>query len=180
MKYFFVALCLFSMSNAVELFYDDGTFGGMSNGLSGVWFHTEDFFSSASTIQLTGVEMWFYHHSSYPWDTAEFYLEIWSGDDESFLEEQLYQSLETAIHYSPVLVDVSQENITVGSDFWILENTELSAGGWPSAILDGSPPIIPHSYGNEGWIITGDMFFRCFADELSIESISWGALKTVF
>ncbi len=180
MKYFFVALCLFSITNAVELYYDDGTPQWLSYGNAAVWFYTEDFFPPASSVQITEVEMWFYHHSSFPWDTAEFYLEIWSGDDETFLEEQLYQSLETAIHYSPILIDVSLENIVAESDFWIFENTELSAGGCPSAILDGSPPVVPHSCGNEGWITEGDLLFRCFADEMSIESISWGALKTVF
>ncbi len=180
MKYVLLGLCLFSLVSATELFYDDGTPQWINYGGAAVWFHLEDFFPPACSVELTEVEMWFYHNSSYPWDTSEFNLEIWSGNDETFLEDLLYQSVETAVHYSPVLIDVSQENIVAESDFWIYENTEFSAGGWPSAASDGSPPIIPHSYGNEGWIITGDLLFRCFADELSIESTSWGELKTIF
>ena len=180
MKYVLVALCLFSLANAVELLYDDGTPVWINYGGASVWFHLEDFVPPATTVQLTQVEMWFYHDSSYPWDTSEFYLEIWSGDNETFMVEQLYQSLQNAVHYSPVFIDVSQENLVTDLDFWIWENTEFSSSGCPSTILDASPPVVPHSCGNGGWITEGDLLIRCFADEMSLESTSWGELKTIF
>ena len=181
MRYILLVMCFFSLSNAVEMYYDDGTAASVliEAGSRGVWFHINDFFPYSSEVKLSSVEMWFFENSYYPWDTDQFRLEIWSGD-ESGPVTLLYSSTQTAIHNVPVLIDVSQENIIVNSDFWLTENTTFSVDGSPSPLMDGSPPAIPHSCGYTGWITDGDLLFRCSADEMSLEATSWGMLKVLF
>ncbi|MCK5785778.1 MAG: hypothetical protein KAH54_04360, partial [Candidatus Sabulitectum sp.] len=87
------------------LLYDDGTaawltWGGMYRG---VWFNIQDFNPSAAGTMIYQSEFWFYHHSSYPWDTSDFYAEVWNGDSAG-PTSLLDQTLAAAVHYAPVYV----------------------------------------------------------------------------
>src|SRR5512136_2944658 len=74
--------------------YDDGTAClSIWGSYRGVWFNADDFFpSGCSELLVDHLEFWFYHHSSYPWDTASFYAELWNGDDASGPSAQLEQT----------------------------------------------------------------------------------------
>ena len=91
-------------------------------------------------------DLWFYHHSSLPWDTSDFYLELWNGDTEG-PSTRFNQVQATAIHYSPLIYtyDTSSYHLHLDDNFWCLVNTEMSSGGWPSIISDMQQGTIYHS-----------------------------------
>ena len=113
-------------------------------------------------------ELWFYHHSSYPWDTASFCCEVWNGEI-SMPTTQLDQTSVTALHYAPCYADYSPCLYTE-PQFWILINTEMSSGGWPSVLGDNTPQSSDHSFFSddfvmwEPWVMQGptanDFFIR--------------------
>jgi len=177
-------------TDADYLQYDDGsanwlTWGGMYRG---VWFNTEDFVPGMDGFLLDFSEYWMYHHSSYPWDTSDFYAEIWNGDYMSPLVQLDAQTV-TAIHYAPVFANYATP-IEAEMDFWALENTDMSAGGWPSVLGDATPPAVDHSYFSDDFYVwepwsdgtnTGDYFIRVegeFIDALDI--VTWGGIKAIF
>ncbi|MCD4706148.1 MAG: hypothetical protein K8S62_00230 [Candidatus Sabulitectum sp.] len=55
-----------------ELAYDDGTAYWLTwAGLyRGTYFIPEEFYLSIQDCMVEGAEFWFYHHTSYPWDTS--------------------------------------------------------------------------------------------------------------
>jgi hypothetical protein len=169
--------------------YDDGTAHWLSWGglYRGVWFDVTDFFPGGTGFYASYLEFWFFHHTSYPWDTASFYAELWNGDAAG-PSAQLNQTSMIATHYSPVHANFSPGIITE-ADFWGLVNTSMSSGGWPSILGDNSPNPTSHSFYSddfiiwEPWIVVGatasDYFVRV-AEALAIESESWGTIKGLF
>lgn len=167
--------------------YDDGSAYWLtwSGQYRGVWFHLEDFLPGGS-IGICGIQYWFYHHASYPWDTASFMSELYQGTSEapSIL---LYEESVTAIHYTPCFAD--PDDVWVYQDCWILEDTEMSSGGWPSMLGDNSPQVVSHSFFSddfivwEPWIISGstanDLLVRATAG-LGLASMTWGAVKAIY
>ncbi|MCD4707832.1 MAG: hypothetical protein K8S62_08840 [Candidatus Sabulitectum sp.] len=155
------------------------TWGGMYRG---TWFHVEDFIPGATDFLVEWVDLWFYQHPSFPWDTNQIFVELWSGDGTGPVEflagEQvtaLLQPAVTRVYFDPP--------VETGPDFWCLLNTEFSAGGWPSVLLDGTPS--EHSFYSDDFIVwephsLGDYFISVGNDTESLQRTSWGALKTTF
>jgi hypothetical protein len=126
----------------------------------------------------------------HPWDTGSFYCEVWNGDYMAPLV-QLNQLLLNAIHYAPCYA-VYTPSIECESNFWVLVNTEMSGGGWPSLIGDDSPPspsVGDHSYYSDDFFVWepwssadegGDYFIRTNFDATSIERSTWGGIKVMF
>ena len=168
--------------------YDDGTafwltWGGLSRG---VWFDVTDFEPMDEAWGLGMVELWFFCHSSYPWDTASFYLEIYGGD-EGGPEDQISQTSVTASHMGPTMVYFDPP-LDVPDDFWVLVNTEMSAGGWPLLYGDDGPNFTGacHSFTSDDFLVYepwdfGDFFIRCHGLPVSsLTETTWGALKRLF
>jgi hypothetical protein len=172
--------------------YDDGTawwvtWGGLYRG---TWFHTADFYSESCEFMLGGAEFWFYQQPGYPWDTDQFIAEVYNGA-QSGPEELLYDTTVTAAHMTGVII-FPADSILTGPDFWLVENTELSGGGWPSISADGTPNASSHSFFSEDgeewepWIVGGetacDYLIRAHGSpvDLSLQSETWGGIKTLF
>lgn len=171
--------------------YDDGTacwltWGGMYRG---VWFHLEDFSPGCGDFLADTLEYWFYHSGS--WDTCSFYAELYSGGSGG-PEIELFSTSVTAGHYCPTYVEVSPP-VQTGGDFWIIVDTEMSSGGWPSLLGDGTPnsQFGSHSFLSddfmiwEPWIIQGpeadDYMIRAHGIPiLGLEEETWGAIKGLF
>jgi hypothetical protein len=174
------------------LSYDDGsahwlTWGGLYRG---VWFDATDFDPLAIHFYAGYMEYWFFHHASYPWDTASFYAELWNGDAAGPVD-QLNQTSMIATHYAPVHANYSPTILT-DVEFWGLLNTSLSSGGWPSILGDNTPHIPSHSFYSddfiiwEPWIVIGatasDYFVRASGNlsPYALESASWGFIKGMY
>ena len=175
-------------SDADWLTYDDGTpnwytWGGVYRG---VWFNCEDFIPGAVGISVTQSEVWFYHgvSSGNVWDTSDVYIEIWNGDSMAPVT-QLDQTMGVAAHYAPMYTTYATP-LMGEANLWCIVNTELSAGGWPSVLGDGTPGV--NSFFSDDFIIWepwGDMGDYMIAIEGDIDpgalsSSSWGSLKAAF
>ncbi|MCK5841825.1 MAG: hypothetical protein KAH31_06645 [Candidatus Sabulitectum sp.] len=174
------------------LVYDNGTaqWTTWDGRYRGVWFNIYDFVPGWMGCEISETELWFYHHVSYPWDISEFTMELWNGGSTG-PEVFLFDSTATALHYAPANIEISQE-VIAESNFWCLQNTELSSGGWPSILADhGTPGSIYHSYFSD--TLSGvwqpfdragpsDFFVRIYADFLyeNFQRTTWGEIKTVF
>ena len=180
-------------ANEDLLQYDDDiaiwlSWGGLYRG---VYFELDDFFSPVpSGFVIDRVEFWFYHSPYYPWDTSNFYAELWSGSGSPTSLEG--SALLTATHMSPVQWTVTPP-CTLGTDFWVILNSELSAGGWPSIVGVGTPNPENHSFFSddfmvwEPWIITGstasDYFCRVYGEPVDItalDQMTWGLVKSSY
>ncbi len=170
--------------------YDDGSaiWSSWSGIYRGVWFNLDDFVPAWSAgLDITECEMWFFHDVEMPWDTSDFYCEIWRGTSDS-PTYQLEQVLLTAVHYAPV-ISVYTDPVHVETNFWMLTNTELSSGGWPSSISDGAGSPVAHSFFTDdfqSWLpwnpSTGisNYFVAVLPLPWSLDQMTWGALKNVF
>ena len=172
--------------------YDDGTVWWVTwEGLyRGTWFHTADFYAEPCEFTLAAAEFWFYQQPGCSWDTDQFIAEIYNGA-ESGPGELLYDTTVTAYHMTGTIIEFP-DSIHVQPDFWLLENTQLSAGGWPSIAADGTPNSKSHSFFSddfsvwEPWIVGGDMacdyLIRAHGAPvgLSLQSESWGGIKALF
>ncbi len=168
--------------------YDDGTANWLTWGglYRGAWFNIADFGLSGGW-STTQSQFWFFHHSSYPWDVSSFYGELYNGDQAGPVT-QLDQTSVTATHYQPVYANYSPA-ITTEANFWVLINTELSAGGWPAVLGDNTPQTADHSFFSddfivwEPWIIGGstanDYFIRSTGTG-ALESATWGSIKALY
>jgi hypothetical protein len=172
------------------LSYDDGTANWLTWGglYRGVWFDTADF-GGSWPFPAGYLEFWFYHHASYPWDTASFYAELWNGDANG-PAEQLDQTSMVATHYAPVHANYSPV-IWTDPDFWGLVNTSMSSGGWPAILGDNTPQTPSHSFYSddfiiwEPWIIGGaatanDYFVRASSGPGALETETWGSIKGLY
>jgi hypothetical protein len=173
--------------------YDDGTayWSVFAGSYRGVWFDSDDFYGSGTADLLVNyLEFWFYHSSSYPWDTALFYAELWNGDNGGPVT-QLDQTSVAAAHYAPCIADYPSV-IWAEADIWALENASvMSAGGWPSILGDNTPQSASHSFYSDvfvwqPWIVGGDtandFFIRAGAAPpgWALDEATWGAIKTLF
>jgi hypothetical protein len=176
-------------SEGEYLQYDNGsaaylTWAGVYRG---VWFDIYDFFPTYpyQGLLLNFSEYWMYHHSSYPWDVSEFYAEVWNGG-ESGPVFPVDQTQVTGIHYSPAFADYSGSGgIFVENLFWCLENTEMSAGGWPSILADGQGTGTQSYNSGDFYVWTqsdvGNYFVRCDATlAIALDRITWGEIKSTF
>ncbi len=124
-------------------------------------------------------EFWFYHHPSYPWDTSAFYAEIWNGGV-SGPGTLLDQTQVTAVHYSDCYAAYSPP-VECEAPFWVLENTAMSSGGWPSVLSDSSAPSVVHSFCDMGPWEFGDFLIRTNGwPGGALESATWAGIKTLF
>ncbi len=163
--------------------YDDGTAALVFWDYCGVWFDTQDFVPVSAGGSVYQLQFWFYHSTGSPWDTSSFYAELWNGDDYGPLT-QLDQTSVTATHFAPVYADYSPA-IAVEQNFWGIANTEMSTGGWPSALADFTPNFTgyPHSFVESagGWV-PWDLLIRAdaYIPDLQLTQTSWGSIKTLF
>ncbi len=142
-------------------------------------------FPAAPAFNLEQVEYWFYEHSSYPWDTADFYAEVWNGDEMGPLVLLAQESV-TALHVCTLLLHL-RPRLPEEQNFWCLINTEMSAGGWPSVLGDFSQPgDAGHSFFSDDFIVwepwgeMGEYFIRAHGYFLALNSTTWGAVKALF
>lgn len=166
------------------LVYDDGsaywlTWGGLYRG---VWFDTQDFVPTSTGITLYSTEYWFYHHPSYPWDSSDFNAELWNGFPSAPMT-QLNQRTVTATHYSAIRVHYSPPEVT-DRHFWVIVNSEMSAGGWPSTLCDNTPNFtgIPHSFYSDDFIVwePWETGMATSTNLMTLEWESWGGIKGLF
>ena len=173
---------LYIPGNDAELSYDDGSAYWISwtGEYRGVWFHVDDF--GYSGWVATDSEFWFYHHSSYPWDTSSFYSLLYDGGS-SGPGMMFDQTSVTALHYAPCLVDLSPA-VYFNDDFWVLASTEMSSGGWPSILSDYATGATDHSFTSDDFSVwepsaLGDYFIRSVWYD-GLDSRTWGAIKALF
>lgn len=126
--------------------YDDCTACWMTwSGTSrGVWFEATDFGWTSLTVDH--LEFWFSHDAGYPWDTSSFYADLYDGGP-SGPDSLLVRTRLTASQYSPVFADYGPSGQIEVTSWWVVENTELSSGGWPSLLGDGTP----NNYGTHSY-----------------------------
>lgn len=178
------------------LLYHDGTpqwltWAGVYRG---TWFRFADFPSSGGPYYLSEMEWWMFEHPSYPWDTSAFYAEIWEGDSNGPMV-LLDQQLVYAVHNTPVYTYYDPPLVTEDC-FWAIANTEMSSGGWPSMLADGTgygtwPPEC-RSFFSEDLVIWepwsspapdpyGDFLLCAYGEySFSINPTTWGFLKALF
>jgi hypothetical protein len=172
--------------------YDDGTAHWLTwqGTYRGVWFNVEDFIPGATCFPVEAAELWFYHHSNYSWDTSDTIIELWNGDYASGPDTLLSSSQITAVHFAPVYAEY-EPAITADADFWCIQNTELSSGGWPSILGDNMQGTVNHSFLSddfiiwEPWEVSGGVcnYFIRITDDwdpTSLERTTWGEVKTSF
>ena len=170
-----------------ELTYFNGTphwltWGGMYRG---TWFNTDDFMPGSTSFNLEQMEYWFYESTNTdPWDTDDFYSEIWNGDDMGPLV-LLAQGVVTAPHYAPCY-HTFDPDLVVEQNFWGLINTEMSAGGWPSVLGDyAMPGDAGHSFFSDDFIVWepwGEMgeYYLVAHGTFALNNTTWGAVKALF
>lgn len=169
--------------------YDDGTASWICwAGLyRGTWFHVGDFEPGMPGWVAQWNYLWFYHEPSYPWDISAFYCELYDGASGGPVT-QLCQTSVTALHLSPTVVTYP-DPISLGADFWVLENTEMSAGGWPSICGDNTLNPANHSFYSEDFIVwqpwivqgpTANDFLMQSDAEFSLTPSSWGWIKALY
>ncbi|PIE52729.1 hypothetical protein CSA37_04730 [Candidatus Fermentibacteria bacterium] len=157
----------------------------------GTWFNIQDFIPGVSSGWIWQSCAWFYHYGGYPWDTSDFYFEIWNGNAVAPVV-QVDRRISTASNYSPVYVD--WVDCAVEQNFWCIVNTELSAGGWPSIVSDGNNPdssAVVHSFLSDDFIVWEPLnmngpcnymtalIFKSYPPSL-LQGTTWGSLKAVF
>jgi hypothetical protein len=168
--------------------YDDGsawwcTWGGLYRG---VWFDVTDFDMDGYGFIAEYTEFWFYHMSDSPWDTDQFYAELWNGEASGPVT-RLDQTSMIATHYAPVYANYSP-TIETEANFWTLVYTRMSSGGWPSTIGDNTPNPTNHSFTSDNFFLwepwtasANDLFIRAGGDLLSaLETESWGSIKLLY
>ncbi|GEM_PF-702196 len=167
-----------------ELVYDDGTaywltWGGLYRGSC---FDPDEFCGGPMLgCIVESMEFWFYHHPDYPWDTSEFYAELWLGGTSAPLCEYDKTQL-TATHYSPVSI-IYTPSFELSEPFWGFVNLEMSAGGWPSLLGDNSPNFTgeARSFMSDDFIIWEPWIGgEASANLMDLENNSWGSIKGLF
>ena len=173
------------------LAYDDGTAWWVTWGgqYRGTWFHTADFYPESCDFIAEAAEFWFYHPASW-WVADQFVAEVYNGGQNG-PTEMLYDTTVTAEHYAAVIVELP-DSLQTAAHFWLVVNTELSAGGWPSSLGDNSPNSTDHSFFSddgeewEPWIVEGetacDYLIRAHGEPvgLGLESATWGGIKALY
>ncbi len=167
-----------------ELVYNDGSAFWLTwaGAWRGTWFNAQEFCPLPIVgFEVEGMEFWFYHHPVYPWDVSDFYAELWVGPIETPVG-LLAQTQLTALHYSPVQVSYSP-TINTEICFWILENTEMSLGGWPSLLGDIGPNFTGQArsfWSDDFFIWSPWMGGEASSNLVSLEHLSWGGIKSLY
>jgi len=169
-----------------QLSYDDGSpfWLTWSGTYRGVWFGCGDFYSGSMVLgcAIESVEIWFYHHPQYTWDTSDFYFEVYNASPDTGPFYFLSDTMATALHYAPTVISFQDPPLSDVS-FSCVVNTIMSSGGWPSLICDsgGNFTGTPHSMVSddaaywEYWVPGEACSFL-----VSLERNSWGQLKSLF
>ena len=175
-----------------ELFYyDDGyaywlTWSGQWRG---TWFTMDDFGAAGNSLECDYSQFWFYHHSSYCWDSGSFCAELWT-DESGLPSTMISQETALATHYSANCTYYDPP-LDCGNAFWVLANTAFSSGGWPSTLGDNTPqPSVSHSFFSddsevwEPWIIQGpfanDLLVRAHGAFVGLQPSTWAGIKGLF
>ncbi len=176
--------------------YNNGTpnWATWDNQYRGTWFNIEDFIPGSCGMDIEETEIWFYHGTEHPWDTSETLIEYWNGDILGPFE--WVQTVQvTGVHYAPTHIDHSPDWVSTDVDFWVVQNTELSSGGWPSLLSDGSDWSVTHSWVSDDFITwapwidpyggKGQFFIQVIMEYpwshgADFSAITWGGLKSVF
>lgn len=150
----------------------------------GVWFNTEDFVAGSTGGTMLTVGTWFWNNGGdHDWDTDEFYLEIWSGD-ELMPDEMIVQKEGVAVHKDVCEVDFTDATVTVDNNFWVVVNcNHFSTGGWPSLLSDEFGDV--HSFASSDgstWASYHDWHIRAYVELAtgSFENSTWGSIKATF
>lgn len=191
---FFVISIIFvhpskSSSSDAMLQYDDGTAAWLlyNQTYRATWFHVEDFYSEPLGFEVEQVEFWFYHSTEYGmmWASDNFTAELWNGGSEG-PENPLNSSVATAVHYSAAYIEYP-DPVTTGEDFWFIAVLDSTWNGTPSPFADEETSYpVQHCFYSSDRVIwepvdVGEYLFRVHGNPLlSLESVSWGAIKTVF
>lgn len=154
----------------------------------GTWFDLEDFWPGAQGGFVSQANVWFYHSPSNPWDTSQISLELWTGGSQGPSSMVTSETM-TAAHMIPCPM-IFDPPISVPNQFWCVFSTEMSAGGWPSMLVDNASEPIPHSFFSDDLVIwepwsAGGGYANYFIYLLmevdsALERMSWAGLKTVF
>jgi hypothetical protein len=101
----------------------------------------------------------------------------------------LDQTSVTAASFAPVYAGYAYP-IVCEDEFWVLVNTELSEGGWPSILGDGTANPLNHSFFSddfitwEPWIEVGypanDYLIRSDWGGSGIGSDTWASIKALY
>jgi len=173
------------------LSYDDGTACWLTweGNYRGVWFHLPDF---GPSFECSFTEFWFYHEVTYHnWDVSTFYAELWLGGSGpgGGPETQLDETAMIATHYSPAISYYSAP-FTIDEDLWVVCDLSLSAGGWPSSMLDSTGNEDMHSFFSSDFFVWEpmcppngpngvDAIIRA-GGTLGLNSTTWAAIKAIF
>lgn len=172
--------------------YDDGSAYWLlwDGRYKAVWFDPDDFWPDGPLVfGIISLELWFYHHSSCPWDVSSFYGELWEGDSSGPAILEGSESV-TALHYAPVDAFVYYPSYT--TQFWGIANCSMSSGGWPSLLADNTPGYYNHSFVSDDfetwtpWIRQGptsnDFFIRGELDwwYTSLDHATWASIKSLW
>ncbi|MCK4807212.1 MAG: hypothetical protein KAT09_06180, partial [Candidatus Aegiribacteria sp.] len=157
--------------------YDDGTACWLTNAgtYRGTWFDVEDFLPGMNFWYADYSEFWFYHSAGYPWDTSQFYAELWNG--EANPDEFINRQTITAFHFAPCFA-YYYPHILLEADFWIIVNTELSESGCPSLLCDeyGNITGEPHSFFSYDF----SLWEPWTTSSVDLSRASWGSIKGLF
>ncbi|MBD3370979.1 hypothetical protein GF402_11555 [Candidatus Fermentibacteria bacterium] len=79
------------------------------------------------------------------------------------------------------------DTIYVPPNFWVLMNSEMSSGNWPSILGDNTPNIVDHSFFSDDMIVWepylyGDYYVRAYftPDSTALREITRGEIKALF
>jgi len=179
-------MLVFVCYGSVTISYHDATSQSFAWGgaYRGTWFHAEDFVPAVTGYLVESVELWFYHSPDFPWDTPQFYVELWNGGA-GWPTQRLIQVEATALEQPSATVVYFDPPVEVEPDFWCIVSTEFSSGGWPSVLVDATPS--GHSFYADSYTLweqysAGDYFVSvCFRETgSSVSGCTWGTLKAVF
>lgn len=160
-----------------RLQYDSGTAAWFTNAgtYRGTWFDIQDFLPGTNFFEIECTEFWFYHSASYPWDTSQFYAELWNGEatPDEFIDRQTL----TALHYAPCIA-IYYPSIMVESDFWIIVNTDLSKSGCPSLLCDDDGNFTGESHSFFSYDFS--LWEPWTTASVDLSRASWGSIKGLF
>lgn len=158
------------------LSYDDATANWLTWGglYRGVWFNVTDF-GTTGTWEADNTEFWFYHSSNYPWDVTSFYAEIFNGGVSGPDASALNQTSVTATHYTAAYANYSSP-VICEDQFWVIVDTDMSSGGWPSLLSDNTSQGVDHSFYSDDFIV----WQPWVPSTVGLARTTWAEVKTLF
>jgi len=90
----------------------------------------------------------------------------------------LDQTSVTATHYAPVYANYSMP-LVCDEQFWVIVDTELSTGGWPSLLSDNTPQ--PVQYGDHSFYSDDFILWQPWVPStVGLGRATWAEVKTLF